>query len=180
MLKTASSLSRDNFKRMLAGNKSYLPKKISDELRSAGMGSLLYTPKVSRQKAVRALEHLEGKGMLPRYKRPGEIWRKAAINQYQQGLGEATAEKQKHIRANIAQDIIEEQIERERGGGTDKKYYPPGSILGQSLVDELKKEQETREAAGKKEQEKREKLINPPGAKPSKPPLANLPDMDIG
>lgn len=183
MIKQASSLSQKTFKKMIAGSKRYPPSKISKELKSAGMSHLLHSSRINKQQAMKALKYLKQKRMLPKYTEPNKILQQTAVKQYQQDLAELEAEKQKHIRARIAQELSEEAEAIEKEEDPLMKHYHPGSVLankGKRVIDEIEQEWQKREKAIEKEEEKRKKLTNPKGVRPEKPPLVNLPDMDIG
>src|SRR3989338_7718701 len=67
-------ISRDNFKKILTGSKSYLPKKVAEELKAAGIN---YNKPINKQQAIKAIKFLQGKGLVSRYKPPSELWQES-------------------------------------------------------------------------------------------------------
>ena len=179
MIKTANELSSEMFKKMLSGKKTYLPKAVSKELKSAGLGKLLNSDSIiNKRQALKALEHLEKKGMLPSSKQPNKILKTATIQQYELNEEERIAERDKHVRANIMMDISDEMAEQK--DGKDSIRYDPRSALGKRVIDDLDKERDARDKKIKDEKERKNQSENPKRLKPKKIDLAeNLPDMPI-
>jgi len=181
MTKSASSLSKENFKRVVSSDKNYVPTRIARELKSANMGRLLYGSKISKQQTLKALKHLREKGLLAKQGTLTEIYKEAAAKQYEQDLANIKTEQQKHIRANIMIDIADELADEEIGEKSLR--YDHHSALGQKrIIDEIEEERLKREKQRKNEMTKQNELVNPRGAKPKKPDLVdlqNVPDLDI-
>ena len=181
MASIPGKISKDNFKKAISGGKNYLPQKISRELKAAGMSRLLYGGQTTKQQTVKAIKHLQNQGLLSKTKPPSKLYREAGIRQREQNQAAADAERQKHVRANIAIDIAEELAAEERGENPMK--YDPKSVLGKRLIDELDEEKENRDKKAAAEKQKMQRLSNPKNPGPPKPDSADadeLPDMDIG
>jgi len=172
----AGKISKENFLKMIRGNKSYVPNKITKELKTAGMN---YNKPISKQQAIRAVKYLREKGLMPKYKPPSMLWQETEKTQKEQDQAMIDEEKQQHIRANIAIDrALEEDEESRAFSGSNRR-----SILGRSVIDEIKEEQENRDKKIQAERNKKQGTPNPKSTKPQKPQLVdinNLPDMDIG
>ena len=176
MAKQASSLSTKNFQSVIASGRRYVPDRISKELKSAGLSGLLHQSRISRQQALKALNHLLQKGLLEKYQTPTEVYKEAALQQHQQDLAEIKAQQQKHIRANIMIDITEELAEEEKRG--DSAIYDSRGALGKKrVIDEIEQERKKRDRKRNEELTKRDNLTNPKGAKAKKPDLADLPQI---
>jgi hypothetical protein len=166
---------------MLAGNKNYLPTKVSRSLKTGGLGRLLFKNTVSRQQALKAITYLQKNKTISRLKPPSQLFRQAQIKEQKQKQAALATEKQKHIRANIAIDIGEELAAEAKSG--DPIRYDPRSVLGKSLKDEIDQKQAVRDKKVAGEKERRQQLYQPKGIKPPKPELADtdkLVDLDIG
>jgi len=177
----ASKLSRQVFKKMLSGPKRYLPKAVSKELKAAGMSKLLYSNKISKQRAIKALRHLKEKKMITRLRPVSEIYRQAGLRQVKLDEQAHTVERQKHVRANIRIDVGEELSAEDRGElGAN---YDPRSVLGKRVIDQVDRERASREKKVQTERGKHEKLTRPNQARPNTKDIIQvetLPDMDIG
>lgn len=168
-------VSSSTFKKVLAEGKVFLPSNISKELRRAGLGDILNHSQVSKQQALKIINHLQSKGVVSKSKPASMLFRHAAYEQREKNLAEEEVAK-KHIRANISLDITEEEIELERGKSSR-------IISGKSIRDQIKTRTQSREEKIQKEKDKREKFVNPGGVRKDNPNLANMDkisDMDIG
>ncbi|MDD2807685.1 MAG: hypothetical protein PHW95_04165 [Patescibacteria group bacterium] len=181
MITPKSKISRENFRKMVAGGKSYLPTKITKELKAAGFHTVLSGSRVGREKALKAIKHLQGKGLLTKLKSPSVLFRAAGISQAEEDFAAEQAIKQKHIRTQIKMDVAEEMINDERGKNDNQ--YDHRSILGKSVIDELDAEGHNRNQKISDERQKSNKPSATKSGKINRPQLAdisNLPDMDIG
>ena len=164
---------------MVSGGRSQIPGKIGRALRAAGMNGLAAkkSGSISQREALKALKHLEESGALGKYADSKEIFHTYAK---QQAAAEANAQqvvKQKHIRAAMAMDILEDLRNEELGVDPMADYYAKGSVLGRSsLRDEVQREAEKRNQAQAADLKKKEIHDDPTGMG-KKPKLI---DMDIG
>jgi len=164
---------------MVSSGRNQIPGKASRALRAAGMGGLAAkrSGSISKHEAVKALKHLEKTGALGKYADSKEIFHTYAK---QQATAEATAQKavkQKHARAAVAMDILEDLRNEELGIDPMADYYAKGSVLGRSsLRDEVQQKAEKRNQAQTTELKKKEAHDDPTGMG-KKPKLI---DMDIG
>ena len=166
---------------MISGPKTYLPTKVTKELKAAGMGGLLYKDKVSKQEAVRVLKHLREKGMVSRLGPISTVYRQAGIRQVELDEQARALKAQKHIQANIRIDVGEETSAEDRGQSSTR--YDPRSVLGKRVIDQIDREHAAREKKVKSSQDKRDALTKNATVKPQKPSISmpeNLPDIDIG
>ncbi len=174
-----TSLDTKYFKKMISGNKNYVPSKVSKELKAAGMSKSLYG-KTSRAGATKAVRHLQEKGLLSKTKTASQLFAQAEKKQAIDQEARRQTKIQKHAQANIRIDIGEETAAEDRGKGST--HYDPRSVLGKSLADKIGAEQQR----DQKIQSEREKLDETNQKKPTGKPggqhidLVNLPDMDIG
>ena len=181
MATPASKLSRDVFKKMVSGPKRYLPKSVSKELKAAGMSKLLYSNRISKKRALKAVRHLQEKGLMSRLKPPATVYRQAGIRQVELDEQVRSIERQKHVGANIRIDIGEEVSAEDRGESLMR--YDQRSVLGKRVIDEIDRKRADREKKVKSEQDKRNTLAKNTPIKPRKSdmmPPDNLPDIDIG
>lgn len=181
MIAPKPKISRENFSKMVSGGKSYLPTKISKELKSAGFNTVFSGSRIGREEALKAVRHLQERGMLSKFKAPSSLVRAAGISQAEEDFAAEQAIKQKHIRTQIKMDVAEESINAERG--QNDYHYDARSTLGKRVIDELDAERDNREQKIKDERKKMTKLSETKSGKINRPPLVditNLPDMDIG
>ncbi|MDX9893675.1 MAG: hypothetical protein RB292_04695 [Patescibacteria group bacterium] len=168
------------FKNALAGDQGYLPNKISQELKKAGLSSLLYG-KVSQDQAIKAIRHLQDKGLVSKSKTGTQLFRQAAKEQNQDQEASRQAKIAKNVQTQIRLDLDEELAAEERGESITN--YDPRSVLGKRLIDEVDRQTDRRNQKVQAEREKRDKLYNPKKVANHRPNLVdikNLPDLDIG
>lgn len=175
-----AQLNAKYFKKMISGDKNYLPGRVSKKLKASGMSQTLYG-KTTKEKATKAVRHLQEKGLLPKTKAASQLFSQAAKQQAADQEAIRQAQIQKHVRANIKIDISEEISAEEQG----KKLidYDPRSVLGKSLADDINQKSQTRDHKIQAERKKVEEVNQKkPGHKKEvrSVDLANLPDMDIG
>lgn len=166
---------------MISGPKSYLPTKVTKELKDAGMGGLLYKDKISKEQAVKALKLLRDKGVVSRLSPVSTMYRRAGIEQVALDEQVRALKAQKHIQANIKIDVGEEMSAEDRGESST--HYDPRSVLGKRVIDQVDRERAAREKKIKSSQDTRDSLTKNATVKPQKPSITmseNLPDIDIG
>jgi hypothetical protein len=187
-------ISGREFKKMLSGNNRYLPKKVTDQLKSSGFKHLLYKNKISKEQALKAVKSLQDSEAVSRFKMPSQLYREAGIRQRDFDEAQRQAEIKKHARVNIKRDIENEAAALERGETLlphDKR-----SVLGKSVYEELTEEQQARDKKIKDQLDKKsakggslpvrqagaaggEKFDNKNSGPASRPELADLPNMEI-
>lgn len=175
---TPMHISGKDFKKMIAGDKGFLSKKQTDELKSAGFKRLLYSDKVSQDQAEKALTHLQGAGVIPKGKRPYEIYRQAAKEQLAREEMARNEVIKEHARISIKEDL-EREADMITRGELDKTI-DPRSALGKSLIDEINAEQKEREEKIRLQKEKQDRFTSSKKIDAKKPKLMDLPDLDIG
>lgn len=182
MATPASKLSREVFKKMISGNKGYLPTTVSKELKSAGMSKLLHSSeRITKNQALKALRHLQEKGMVPKVAPASALYNRAGLQQVERDAAARAAEAQVHIKANIRIDVGEEISAEDRGERS--AGYDPRSVLGKRVIDEVDKERDAREKKVKTEQGKHDALNKNAKGRPQMKNIIQretLPDMDIG
>jgi hypothetical protein len=157
-----TKLTKQAFKKILSGNKTYVPRSVNKELRDAGMGHLLHKSTVTKQQALKAIKHLQGKpgekGHLSRLKGPAATYRKAARKQLKQeqvvlakkGAIKAkklqeqkvklAAKRKNRLKTYLLLERDEELAAEERG--KKRIEYDPRSVLGQDQLEEREGELE--------------------------------------
>lgn len=173
MTKVSSSLSKDNFNSMISGGKNYIPGDVSKELKSAGLS--FQGSKVSKRQAMKALEHLEEKGMLPRYKSATQVYNEAGK---QQTIQEIEASKTRPAKKRF-EDYKVQFINKEADSILDENYDRIKELGAKRVLDKADEHMEYREAQIKEEREKRKKIVDPKKLNPQKPDITDLPDMPI-
>jgi len=176
---TSSKISKNSFKKMISGNKGYLPSKISKELKSAGMSGLLNKNEINKDQAIKAVRHLQKKGQVSKYKNASQMWHDSATEQYELDEMAIQEEKQRNIRIGIAMDTAEDARLIERGINP----YDPKSVMGKSMAQEIAEEQEQRAKRSAKDLQKKKSHDNKkkPGiSKPQMVDFSKISDMDIG
>lgn len=171
-------ISNKEFKKILAGKKGFLSKKVTDGLKTAGLKNLLHKKEVTRQQAMRAIKTLQAQGSMTNFKRPSQLYRKAGIAQRDFDEAEHDATVKKYARLAIKGELEEEAYKYEKG--LDRLKHDERSVLGKSVYQRLNEEQDTRKKKVDDQTKKKEKFDNKGSTKSGKPELANLPDMDIG
>lgn len=179
MVTPASKLSRPVFKKMLSGSKAYVPKAVGRELKAAGMSKLLYNNRVSREQALKAVRHLQDKGLVSRFKPASTLFREAGIKQVMLDQQAQAAELKKHVQANIRIDVSREALAEDRN-----KSSPSGSgrALGNRVIDEIDREQANREKKVATDQNKRNARTKNTSTRSQKSDVVSpddLPDIDI-
>lgn len=176
----AGKISAQSFKKVLAGGKSYLPGKITKELRAAGLSDISGKKTLGRQAVLKAVKFLQKQRVIPKTSPPGEIFQKAAkIDEKKQA--EIEARRQRHIKTQVKIDLEQEMATEDRGA--DSTRYDPRSSLGK-LTDQLEAERQKRDKKIAEEKEKRDKLFHPPQTQIRRPSGESVflepPDLDIG
>ncbi|HLC89373.1 MAG TPA: hypothetical protein VJG65_00245 [Patescibacteria group bacterium] len=164
-------ISKDVFKKTLSGNKSYLPQKVSRELKAAKMSRLLYSG-ASKQQAIKAIKHLQGKSTISKLRSPSQLWQKADREQRDLNQAKADTKRQKHVRVNIEIDNLRERDQE--AAGKSPKYYQPKSALGRYLAQEITEETQKRQQQANDELEKRKQMFSQKLPTQKKPPMASL------
>lgn len=137
-----STIDSKYLKKIVAGGKSYVPSKITKELKQAGFKSSLYG-KVTQEQAARVVRHLQSKGLLSKSKNATQLYQEATKTQTADQEAIRLAKAQKHIQANIRIDLDQEIAAEERG--QQSINYDPRSVLGQNLAQRIQQEQQNRE-----------------------------------
>ncbi|MFA6410132.1 MAG: hypothetical protein WCW26_00980 [Candidatus Buchananbacteria bacterium] len=157
MQELPGKISRDNFKKILAGNKKYFPVKLAKDLKAAGMGSYLFKTRLSKDQALKAIRYLQSQGKIPKFKAPSSMYQKAATWQREQDLAAQAAIRQKHVRTQIAIDLGEELSAEERGKSLT--HYDPRSVLGKKPVSQIDAEKQKQEKTAADRKQKQEKSL---------------------
>lgn len=183
MIQVPGKISRENFKKMLAGSRGYLPSKVVKELKKGGMSQLLHKSSISKEQAIKAVRYLRSeagdKPVISKFKSPSQLYREAALKQQKENLANQEVKRQKHIQTRLRMDVAEEATAIERG----RNPYDPRSAIGQSLAEEIAKEQEERTKKYEQQRRKKEehdKLQTTKGTRSELTDLDKLTEMDIG
>ena len=185
MIQEPGKLDQAYFKKVLAGTKGYVSDKVTKELKNAGLGRILQDKHSSKDKALQAIKHLQGEGLLSKGKPAYRVYREAGLKQVRQ-QEEARLENQKKMgRIYIAMELAEDQKKYQEQGGKSIAY-DPRSVLGKqsdSVLDDIEEKRYNRNRRAAEEKSKIDQLNsakNPRGTKPNLVDITNLPDMDIG
>jgi len=123
-----SSISSQNFKKIIAGSKGFVSSDQSAALRKAGLGSLLSKKEISHQEALRAIKQLQAAGKVAKTS-PSQIWTHAALKQKQEDKAAYQAKAERHIRGAMSEDLIvelqkeEAELKAQITGKDEKKYF---------------------------------------------------------
>lgn len=171
---TASNISKKNFAKLLAGDKTYISAAAKKELKAAGLSELLHESHINKSQATKAVKLLQTKGLLSAHRQPGVAWEEAATEQFKENELARKTEILTNTHLVIMDDVVDEAI----GGGhlTELERYGRKAAKGRQIVDLVKKERSMRDAKVKAEQKKRADLARP--LKPGHVAL-DLPDMGI-
>lgn len=185
MTQVPGKLNKEAFKKVLSGTKGYVSGKVTKELKNAGLSEILHDKHISKDKAVKAIKHLQKEGLFSKGKPAYRVYREAGIKQVKQEEAAKLENQKKMGRVYIAMELAEDQEKYKRQGGRGIAY-DKRSALGQSdgsVLDDIEEKRYNRNRRIAEEREKREKLNKPKSARGTKPNLVdidNLPDMDIG
>ena len=165
-----------NFKRMLSGDKAYLPAKVQKELKSAGLSPLLYEKEVTKDQAMKVAKYLKDKGLATIDPSKSVD---SALSRDKADIAAVEKKRLGHVRLMIQEDIAAEKL------AGFKEEYSKHSVLGKALADDLTQEHDKRDSRFVSEKTKRESLIKSvngqdKGQKVDLPDMAKLNDMDIG
>ena len=175
MKRPLGTIGKDKFKDVLKGKNAFVPKKVVDALKSANMSRLLYKDP-TRQEALKAIRTLQEEGVIPKLKRPDELYGSADKAQKEADEAERLAKLHENVRITIQQEI--EQESDALLAGRDPLGYDRRSVLGRSSVyEELNQEQAAKDD---KTDQKKGATDGKNNAKPTPIKLAEPPDMEIG
>lgn len=177
-LNYANSLSRKNFAKMLTG-KEYLSEKVRKEIKEAGYEE--GSSRIDKHEAMKIIRHLKNKKVIGQYKTATDIYKKAALQQYEQDEEEKEDELHKKTSAIIRYDVAQESLPKDYQRSPID--YDPRSVLGQSVSETLEKQAIDRAQSIQEVLEKRKKMKEAgikKGRRPGLIDLSKLPDMDIG
>ena len=177
MAKRAQSISQKVFAKVVNPRKHFLPSTVAKALKSAGLG--FAGQRLTKSQTLKALRYLKNRKLLPQYSQPLALLDQAAKLQSEQDEAEVWAEKQKHIKANILLDIVQELP----AAKANVLAYDRIRDSSPRVIDEIEAERLSRERAVKTEQAERAKRLNRQAPNTPVIELAEgrpLPDMDIG
>ncbi|MFA6322553.1 MAG: hypothetical protein WCX71_03705 [Candidatus Buchananbacteria bacterium] len=168
-----SKISRDSFKKTLAGRQGYISSAQTKALKQAGLSGILSKKNVTRAEALKAVKTLQDQGQLSKLKSASDLYNQAARGERRQ-LEIKEGIKQGHLRGFLAMDVSE-QLQREELEN-DFIKYPKRSFS--SVAEKVEYENKLRAAKVAEEKEKRSKLFNSQ-VKPATPIVVTPPDMII-
>ena len=146
-------LENKNFKKMLVGTGKYLPKEVTDELKAAGMKSLLHSKEVRKDQALQAVKHLQEKNIISaissplilknhniisKFKAPSEIYHEAAVQQRETNELARLEKIKERGRVLIKVDLSREAWDemKFKKGHRQNQHTDSGNALGQRNIDE--------------------------------------------
>lgn len=171
-------ISNQEFKKLLSENKGYIAKNIADGLDSAGLKRLLYEKTISKKLVTKAIKALQEQGVMSEHRRPGQLYEEAGGRQRDFDEAARTEKIKTNARLGIKIELEDEAAAMENG--LDYLKHDKRGVLGQSVYEDLKEEQENRDKKIKDQADKKEKFDAKKSNPANRPKLADLPDMDIG
>ena len=180
-------LDRKHFEKLLSGHGQYVPRKVKDALKEAGYGRYLTKPKLTQREVMRALKTLRGEKLSPRDQPDYALYRAVAKELAKLQTEAAQAEKSKHVRAAIREDIAREVSQDPDYSHTNPDEKDPRGIeYGEDR--RITQERKGRQERFSKEKARQERYYKAKGIDPKRPDLRKIPgvdmnkiqDMDIG
>ena len=176
-----NKISQPEFKKVLAGKRSYVPKKVTDTLKKVGLNKLKYQKEVSKEQMLKALKVLQAQGAISDFQRPDQLYRQAGLRQQQ--INEAKRAEVLHRRARLdIQMDLEKEADKLKADEDEILGFKrrPDNPSGQNVHKQLKDQQVEHDPQVQQEIKELYQNNSQSDHKSSLPNTKDVVDLDIG